>query len=159
VGVEARAGSLERLAGTPPTRTPTGQLDMARWKTVVADAAAGQPQPELEVIFGGGVNQITGYRLYYMLQYAKRHGIAQLCLHTDGLCWTGEADAWLAESGVDAIRVYVAAEHRDPFADRTRALQAAAARAGVAAPRVEFADPGTVPTLSLIDWVGDTVRS
>jgi hypothetical protein len=76
-------------------------MEMAAWKALVAGAVqSGSP---LELEFFGGANQITGYRIYYMLQFAKRAGVPHLTLRSDGVFWIDEATDWLVESGVDEI--------------------------------------------------------
>jgi hypothetical protein len=83
---------------------PASEQEMAEWKRLVAVAArSGQA---LHLHFFGGANQITGYRAYYMLQFAKAAGVAELTLHTDGGFWIDEATDWLSESGVDRIVLY-----------------------------------------------------
>lgn len=74
---------------------------MAAWKELVAGAV--HSAAPLELAFFGGANQITGYRIYYMLQFAKRAGVHHLTLRSDGVFWIDEATDWLVESGVDAI--------------------------------------------------------
>ena len=76
-------------------------MEMAAWKELVAGAV--QSAAPLQLEFFGGANQIIGYRIYYMLQFAKRAGVAHLTLRSDGLFWIDEATDWLVESGVDAI--------------------------------------------------------
>jgi len=83
-------------------------LDMAEWKRIVTDAA--REQPVLHVHYSGGANQITGYRLYYLLQFAKQAGVRRLELHSDGAFWIDEATDWLWESGVDRISIAVPGE-------------------------------------------------
>ena len=80
---------------------------MAEWRQLVADSVAATPPAALRLAFFGGANLIGGYRLYYMLQHAKRSGVARLSLLTDGLFWIEEASDWLIESGVDEIVVTV----------------------------------------------------
>lgn len=76
-------------------------MEMAAWKELVAGAV--QSVAPLELAFFGGANQITGYRTYYMLQFAKHAGVQHLTLRSDGVFWIDEATDWLVESGVDAI--------------------------------------------------------
>lgn len=76
-------------------------MEMAAWKDLVAGAV--QSAMPLELEFFGGANQITGYRIYYMLQFAKQAGVQRLTLRSDGVFWIDEATDWLVESGVDEI--------------------------------------------------------
>jgi hypothetical protein len=109
----------------PPTVTLNARLlDMAEFKQVARTLASNRPATILGLEFYGKANQIGGYRLYYMLQYAKREaGIAHVSLITDGLFWIEEASDWLMESGVDEIAI-VPSEFPDTcLADRIREFQ------------------------------------
>jgi hypothetical protein len=104
-------------------------LEMAEWKRIVADAV--RQQPVLHVHYSGGANQITGYRLYYLLQFAKQAGVRQLELHSDGAFWIEEATDWLWESGVDRIAIAVPGAAPDPgLAGRIARLRARVTAAG-----------------------------
>jgi hypothetical protein len=104
-------------------------LDMAEWKRIVADAV--RQQPALHVHYSGGANQITGYRLYYLLQFAKQAGVRQLELHSDGAFWIEEATDWLMESGVDRIAIAVPnAEPASTLAGRIKQLRERVRAAG-----------------------------
>jgi hypothetical protein len=103
VVVECRRGNLAAARGTPPGASLVGQLDMAVWKRIVGDVVREGRDVSLRLVFFGAANQITGYRLYYMLRYAKRAGVRRLTLHTDGVFWNDEATEWLVDSGVDQI--------------------------------------------------------
>lgn len=103
--VEARSGSLDLAFGTP---SRTGDLlPMDEWKRIVTDLVASDPGVPLRVVYFGGANQITGYRLYYMLQFAKAEGVRHLSLFTDGRFWIDEATEWLIDSRVDEIVLIV----------------------------------------------------
>lgn len=95
--------------------------DMLRWKRAVASLAATDIRT-IRLVHRGYANQIVGYRLFYMLQFAKQAGL-RVQLVTDGLFWIEEADEWLIECGVDEI-VLLAADGclSDALAERVRAL-------------------------------------
>ena len=98
-------------------------MEMASWKELGAGAVESAEPLELE--FFGGANQITGYRIYYMLQFAKRAGVSHLTLRTDGVFWIDEATDWLVESEVDAIVLEVAGGALPAgLADKVAALSA-----------------------------------
>jgi hypothetical protein len=86
---------------------------MAEWKRAVAASVTATPRRALQLAFFGGANLITGYRIFYMLQHAKRAGVPRVSLLTDGWFWNDEASDWLIESGVDEI-VLVAGDARRP---------------------------------------------
>lgn len=78
-------------------------MPMAEYKRIVAMHLTSHADLPLHVEYFGGANQITGYRLYYMLQFAKSAGVRHLSLLTDGGFWIDEATDWLLDSGVDEI--------------------------------------------------------
>ena len=90
---------------TASTLAPGGlsEREMAEWKRLVRDAV--ERDVELQLQYFGGANQITGYRLFYMLQYAKRAGVRHVAFLSDGVFWIDEATEWLLESKVDAIHL------------------------------------------------------
>ena len=99
--------------------------EVTAWKRLVAEAVTTDPSAPLQLESFGAANQIIGYRIYYMLQFAKRAGLTHVSLLTDGGFWIDEATDWLIESGVDEI-VLVAANGQlaGPLADRVRSLAA-----------------------------------
>ena len=106
-------------------------MEMAAWKDLV-DGAVRSAAP-LELEFFGGANQITGYRIYYMLQFAKRAGLPHVTLRSDGVFWIDEATDWLVESGVDEIVLEVpGGKLSQGLADKVAGLSAR----GVAGPTV-----------------------
>ncbi len=84
---------------------------MQEFKKLVSQLGGGASESALRLEHFGGANQITGYRLYYMLQRARRAGVKQVTLVTDGGFWIEEAGDWLVDSGVDAVIV----EHPHPL--------------------------------------------
>lgn len=99
------------------------QWDMRLWKRTVADLVRARSVSEVRLEHRGGANQIIAYRLFYMIQFAKRVNLS-VCLVTDGLFWTDEADDWLMESGVDRIVVAPPNERvRHEILARARALR------------------------------------
>ena len=65
--------------------------EVMAWKRLVAEAATTDPSAPLQLESFGAANQIIGYRIYYMLQFAKRAGLAHVSLLTDGGFWIDEA--------------------------------------------------------------------
>ncbi len=99
---------------------PASEAEMAEWKQLVARAHA-ERRP-LHLRYFGSANQIAGYRLFYMLQYAKEAGVDRVALHSDGLFWIDEATDWLAECGVDEIVLETAGTLPPALAGRVAAL-------------------------------------
>ena len=86
-----------------PAPGAVSEREMLEWKRLVQDAV--ERDLELQLQYFGGANQITGYRLFYMLQYAKRAGVGHVAFLSDGVFWIDEATEWLLESKVDAIHL------------------------------------------------------
>lgn len=119
----------EPLAMIARTLSPNSasQAEMLEWKRLVSAAVAANQR--LELHYFGGANQISGYRLYYMLHYAKHAGVRQVALHSDGLFWSDEASDWLVESAVDEIVLELAGGTVPPaIAQRVSNLAAAGSR-------------------------------
>lgn len=102
--------------------SPDSQAEMFEWKRLVSQAVAANQR--LELHYFGGANQISAYRLFYMLQHAKRAGSPHVALLSDGLFWSDEATDWLAECGVDEVVLETAGELPPPLAGRVAALAA-----------------------------------
>ncbi len=152
--VECRGGSLARADGRTPAPDDQGDLEMARWKALVDDTAARDRATPVTALFFGGANLITGYRLYYLLSYAKRADLSDVTLLTDGAFWIDEATGWLIESDVDRIAV-VAAGAADGIDARITSLECARAAAGRSRPEVVRPVPGAIRAGRTINWRGE----
>jgi hypothetical protein len=152
--VECRGGSLARAGGRTPAAGDQGELQMSRWKELVGDVAAHDAATPVTAVFFGGANLITGYRLYYLLRYAKRAGLRDVTLLTDGRFWIDEATDWLMESEVDRVAVVMAAADESLEA-RIARLESARAAAGRSRPQVVRVSSGAVPVGRTINWRGE----
>lgn len=108
-------------------------LGMQEFKRLVSELGSGQSGIALQLEHFGGANQVTGYRLYYMLQHARRAGVEHVTLLTDGAFWIEEVSDWLIDSGVDAVIVSYDQPLDPALADR---IEQFSERAG--APPVEM---------------------
>lgn len=108
-------------------------LGMQEFKRLVSELGSGPHEIALQLEHFGGANQVTGYRLYYMLQHARRAGIKHVTLVTDGMFWIEEAGDWLIDSGIDSL---IVSEHQTLDATLAARIEQFAARAG--APPVEM---------------------
>jgi len=143
--VECRAGSLA-AANRFGASAAAGQLEMGWWKRIVTEVAEQDPFLTFYAAYYGSANMITGYRLYYMLEYAKASGLKQVILRTDGGFWIEEATRWLIESGVDQIHLDLGYVGRDldaqPIFERIGRLETAKHGLGVTKPEVEVETTG-----------------
>ena len=163
--VECRCGNLATALDGRPRSSTGGQLDMAAWKGIVGDIVAHRSDIPVRLLFFGAANQIAGYRLYYMLRYAKKAGVRRVTLHTDGVFWIDEATDWLIDSDVDRIILSVDCNSRStPLTGRVHDLEARVRAAG-RGPAVQVVEsrlegPSLLRFASNvrgIDWRGATV--
>lgn len=75
--------------------------EMKAWKTLVRRAV--DTNAQLTLRYYGGGNQITSYRLFFMLQYAKDVRVRRLVFECDLKCWPEGALEWLSESPADEM--------------------------------------------------------
>ena len=127
---------------------PVGHMSMALYRQIIDEIAEHAPHTEVWPTFYGEAF-LLGYRLFYMLQYAKRRGLTNVVLNTNGTRFTGEVAEWVIESGLDLVMfsldgfspavfesIRVGADRNEVFANVERLL-AIKARRGAATPRVE----------------------
>ena len=127
---------------------PKGHMAMPLYRKLIDEIAERAPATEVWPTFYGEAF-ILEYRLFYMLQYAKRRGLTNLVLNTNGTRFTGEVAEWVIESGLDLVmfsldgftapvfeRIRVGARRDEVFANVERLLDMKARR-GLTTPRVE----------------------
>lgn len=81
---------------------PRGHMPMALYRRIVDEIAETAPGTEVWPTFYGEAF-VLDYRLFYMLQYAKRRGLTNLVLNTNGTRFGGEVAEWVIESGLDLV--------------------------------------------------------
>jgi len=127
---------------------PKGHMSMALYRKLVDEIAEVAPTTEVWPTFYGEAF-VLDYRLFYMLEYAKKRGLTNLVLNTNGTRFTAEVAEWVIDSGLDLImfsldglsapvfeRIRVGAKRDEVFANVERLL-AIKARRGAATPKVE----------------------
>lgn len=125
-----------------------GHMPMTLYRRIVDEIAATAPATEVWPTFYGEAF-ILDYRLFYMLQYAKRKGLTNLVLNTNGTRFNRDVAEWVIESGLDLVMfsldgfsapvfesVRVGAKRDVVFANIERLLEIKAQR-GLRTPRVE----------------------
>ena len=127
---------------------PVGHMSMALYRQVIDEIAEHAPHTEVWPTFYGEAF-LLGYRLFYMLQYAKRRGLTNLVLNTNGTRFTAEVAEWVIESGLDLVMFSLdgfspavfesirVGAHRDEVFANVERLLAIKARRGATTPRVE----------------------
>lgn len=127
---------------------PKGHMPMALYRRLVDEIAEVAPATEVWPTFYGEAF-ILDYRLFYMLQYAKRRGLTNVVLNTNGTRFTAEVAEWVIESGLDLVMfsldgfsadvfesIRVGARRDEVYRNVERLLEIKARRRA-AAPRVE----------------------
>lgn len=127
---------------------PKGHMPMARYRRIIDEIADTAPGTEVWPTFYGEAFLLE-YRLFYMLQYAKRRGLTNVVLNTNGTRFGDEVAEWVVESGLDVVMfsldgfsapvfesIRVGARRDQVFANVERLLALKAARR-TATPRVE----------------------
>jgi radical SAM protein with 4Fe4S-binding SPASM domain len=117
-----------------------GHMPMPLYRRIIDEIAERAPHTEVWPTFYGEAFLLE-YRLFYMLQYAKRRGLTNLVLNTNGTRFTGEVAEWVIESGLDLVmfsldgfskavfeRIRVGADRDEVFANVERLLEMRAAR-------------------------------
>lgn len=125
-----------------------GHMAMPLYRKLIDEIAECAPATEVWPTFYGEAF-ILDYRLFYMLQYAKRRGLSNVVLNTNGTRFTAEIAEWVIESGLDLVMfsldgftapvfesIRVGACRDEVYANVERLLEMKARR-GAATPRVE----------------------
>lgn len=148
--IETTAGCNLKCAhcGHASMDRPIGHMSMKLFKRIIDEIADTAPATEVWPTFYGEAF-ILDYRLFYMLQYAKRRGLTNLVLNTNGTRFGQDVAEWVIESGLDLImfsldgftapvfeRIRVGARRDEVFANIERLLELKK-RLGVRTPRVE----------------------
>ena len=82
------------------------QLDVLTYKRVVDEIVQLGPKTEIVLrVFGSG--KTVGFRAHYMVDYAKRRGIAMVTLVTNADLWEEAHISFLMESGLDCLILVV----------------------------------------------------
>ena len=79
-----------------------GHMAMPLYRKLIDEIAESAPATEVWPTFYGEAF-ILDYRLFYMLQYAKRRGLTNLVLNTNGTRFTADVAEWVIESGLDLV--------------------------------------------------------
>lgn len=127
---------------------PKGHMPMALYRSIVDEIAERAPGTEVWPTFYGEAF-VLEYRLFYMLQYAKKRGLTNLVLNTNGTRLRSEVAEWVIESGLDLLifsldgfsapvfeSIRVGARRDEVYANVERLLDMKARR-GLENPRVE----------------------
>lgn len=79
-----------------------GYMDMALYKKIIDETAQKNPYARIWLDFYGEP-LLLRYKLFYMIQYAKRSGLENVCLNTNATLMNPEISDMLLDSGIDFI--------------------------------------------------------
>lgn len=79
-----------------------GIMDMTLYKKIINEIAQEDPYTRVWLDFYGEP-LILKYKLYYMIRYAKEHGIQNVCMNTNTTLMDQEMSDMLLDSGIDFI--------------------------------------------------------
>ncbi len=125
-----------------------GHMPMHLYRKIIDEIAAAQPGTEVWPTFYGEAF-LLDYRLFYMLEYAKKKGLTNLVLNTNGSRFSAEVAEWVIDSKLDLIMfsvdgfsapvfesIRVGAKRDEVFANVERLLKIKARR-GLSTPLIE----------------------
>lgn len=79
-----------------------GTMEMSLYKKIIDEIALENPSTRIWLDFYGEP-LLLRYRLYYMIRYAKEHGLKNVCLNTNVTLMNPEMSDMLLDSGIDFI--------------------------------------------------------
>ena len=83
---------------------PRGRMDIYLYKKLIDEIAAENPYTRLWLDYYGEP-LLQGFRLFYMIDYAKKSGLKNICMNTNGTLINREMAEMLLDSGIDFISI------------------------------------------------------
>ena len=83
---------------------PKGRMDIYLYKKLIDEIAAENPYTRLWLDYYGEP-LLQGFRLFYMIDYAKKSGLKNVCMNTNGTLINREMAEMLLDSGIDFISI------------------------------------------------------
>lgn len=83
-------------------KRPRGYMDIFLYKKIIDELAVNSPSTRIWLDFYGEPT-LAGWKLYYMIDYAKKHGIENVDMNTNGTLLKPEIAEMLLDSGIDYI--------------------------------------------------------
>ncbi len=81
---------------------PKGFMSGKVYKKIIDEIAVENPNSRIWLDFYGEA-MLVGYKLYWMIDYAKKKGCTNVCINTNGTLMKEEFSDFLLDSGVDYI--------------------------------------------------------
>lgn len=83
---------------------PKGYMSMALYKKIIDEIAKENPATRIWLDFYGEA-LLAGWKLYYMIDYAKKKGCTNICINTNGTLMKPEYADMLLDAGTDYISI------------------------------------------------------
>lgn len=83
-------------------KRPKGVMHASLYKKLIDETAKENPNTRIWLDFYGEA-MLTGFRLYYYIDYAKKAGLTNVCINTNGTVMRDEYADMLLDSNVDYI--------------------------------------------------------
>lgn len=92
------------MCGNDKLTRPRGYMSMSLYKKIIDEIAIENPNTRIWLDFYGEA-LLAGYKLYYMIDYAKKKGLGNICINTNGTLLKPEYSDMLLDSGIDFISI------------------------------------------------------
>lgn len=90
------------MCGNDKLTRPKGYMSIELYRKIIDEIAERNPNTRVWLDFYGEA-MLVGYKLYYMIDYAKKKGLTNVCINTNGTLLKSEYSDMLLDSGVDYI--------------------------------------------------------
>lgn len=92
------------MCGNNKITRPRGYMDMELYKKIIDEIADENPSARIWLDFYGEA-LLAGFKLYYMIDYAKKKGLTNVCINTNGTLLKKEYANMLLDAGADYISI------------------------------------------------------
>lgn len=92
------------MCGNDKLTRPRGYMSMDLYKKIIEETARENKNTRIWLDFYGEA-LLAGYKLYYMIDYAKKSGLGNICINTNGTLLKKEYAEMLLDSGVNYISI------------------------------------------------------
>jgi len=102
------------MCGHKDMKRKKGNMSMTLFKKIIDEIASENKDTEIWMTFYGDA-LILGYKLYYMIEYAKKKGLTNVVLNSNAMLLDEDAACWLIESGLDRFIVSIDAATKQTY--------------------------------------------
>ncbi len=102
------------MCGHATMKRKKGNMAMPLYKKIIDEIADVNKDTEVWMTFYGDA-LILGYKLYYMIEYAKKKGLTNVVLNSNAMLLDEDAAYWLIESGLDRFIVSIDANTKETY--------------------------------------------